>query len=185
MLGWHFAHIGNLHGCAIGCCLADSGITADADMPFLDRRDQSVVHPVGGPQFEFLSFRVEHVDRACFSLRELDRLGHNRGKDGFQIERRVDCLADIAERPKLFDRFRKLFGSHLHLVEQANVLDGDHGLVGENCDKLDLLGSERPRYVAGHRHHADAISISQKRDGQNRAIVGELLGFYPGIIGIS
>ena len=31
----------------------------------------------------------------------------------------------------------------LCLVEQARVLDGDHGLVGEGLQQLDLVGCER------------------------------------------
>ena len=31
----------------------------------------------------------------------------------------------------------------LHLLEQPRVLDGDHGLVGEGRDQLDLLVGER------------------------------------------
>ena len=34
------------------------------------------------------------------------------------------------------------------LVEQARVLDGDHGLVGEGLDKLDLPLGERSNLLA-------------------------------------
>ena len=42
----------------------------------------------------------------------------------------------------------------LHLVEQPYVLDGDHRLVGEGCDQLDLLVGERPH----RRSRSDAIT---------------------------
>ena len=37
----------------------------------------------------------------------------------------------------------------LHLVEQPHVLDGDHRLVGEGLNQLDLLVGERFRPRAG------------------------------------
>ena len=40
----------------------------------------------------------------------------------------VCCCSDFAE----------LGGARLHLVEQPHILDGDHRLVGEGLDELDL-----------------------------------------------
>ena len=41
-------------------------------------------------------------------------------------------------------RFAQIARARLHLVEQAHVLDGDHRLVGEGLDELDLLVGEGP-----------------------------------------
>ena len=56
-----------------------------------------------------------------------------------------EALGDALDRidqplPSLCDLAR----ARLHLVEQAHVLDRDHGLVGEGGDQLDLLVGERP-----------------------------------------
>ena len=109
-LRWLIPYIENLHGRALGYCLTNSGI-ANPDVPLPNRSDQRIVHPVGGAQLKCLGLIVEDVDRACFGLRELDRLGHDRGQDSLEIECRVDRLTDVAERPQLFDRFREGFGS--------------------------------------------------------------------------
>ena len=49
-----------------------------------------------------------------------------------QIERRADRPADFAERGEVAV-------ARLHFLEQPRVLDGDHRLVGEGLDQLDLL----------------------------------------------
>ena len=41
------------------------------------------------------------------------------------------------------------------LLKQAGVLDGDHGLVGEAVDQLDLLRRERLDPGAAKHEHAD------------------------------
>ena len=42
-------------------------------------------------------------------------------------------------RSLLLQRFSRLRDARLHFVEQANILDGDHGLIGKGLDKFDLL----------------------------------------------
>ena len=50
-----------------------------------------------------------------------------------------DDLQHLRRRGLLLQRLGKLARARLHLVEQPHVLDGDHRLVGEGGDKLDLL----------------------------------------------
>ena len=45
--------------------------------------------------------------------------------------RRGDDPQNLAGRRLLLQRFADLCGTRLHLLEQPNVLDGDHGLVGK------------------------------------------------------
>ena len=54
---------------------------------------------------------------------------------------------------------RQIVGALLHLVEQPRVLDGDHGLVGEGLDQLDLLVGER----LGPRRAPDADRADRAR----------------------
>ncbi len=51
----------------------------------------------------------------------------------------------ILRGAQLVERERQFAGSFLNLPKQSRVLDGDHGLVGEGLDKLDLAGSKRAR----------------------------------------
>ena len=58
--------------------------------------------------------------------------------------------------------------ARLDLVEQARVLDGDRGLVGEGRDKLDLALRERNRLLAREREGADGFAISHERHAEHR-----------------
>ena len=104
---------------------------AGADAAVGDRGDHLLAHAVGGAQPELLALLVEHVDRAGIGARELHGALHDRGQHVFEVERRIDRLRDLAERPQFADRAGKLVGARAQLVEQAHVLDGDDGLVGE------------------------------------------------------
>jgi hypothetical protein len=49
-------------------------------------------------------------------------------------------VAHIGEKLRLvLARIRKLPALVLNFVEEADVLDGDHCLVGKRCHQLDLL----------------------------------------------
>ena len=67
----------------------------------VERCGESFAHPVGSAQREVLFLLVVDINGTGISFRELNRLGDDRGKDGFQFERRVDGLADLAERGEL------------------------------------------------------------------------------------
>src|SRR6266702_332555 len=86
-----------------------------------------------------------------FRSGQLHRRGNDRGQHRFKVERGVDCLADLAEGTKLPDRLGKFAGAGLYLLEQAHVLDGDHRLIRESCDKLDLLVDKWPNGAAEKR----------------------------------
>ena len=73
-------------------------------------------------------------------------------EDRLQIERRAaDDVQHIARRGLILERLRQLARARLHLLEQPRVLDGDHGLVGEGLQQLDLLVGERLHFVATER----------------------------------
>ena len=73
-----------------------------------DRRHVLVGHAVGGAKPELLAGVVELVDRPGIGSGQLDRAGHDRGQHRLEIERGVDRLADLAERPQLLDRAGQL-----------------------------------------------------------------------------
>src|SRR6266568_5260029 len=83
-------------------------------------------------------------------------------QDGLDIGRRSCNHAKyLARRRLLFERFTKLATTRLHLVEQTNILDCDHRLVGEGSDQLDLLISEWRYYLPAQCQHADWIAFAQ------------------------
>ncbi len=78
-----------------------------------------------------------------------------------QLARRT---ADHAEHFRsgglLLQGFAQFTAARLHLVEQANVLDGDHGLVSEGGYQLDLLIAEGPDGRPAQCKDTDRISIT-------------------------
>ena len=62
-------------------------------------------------------------------------------------------------RRLLLQRLAQFGGARLHLVEQADVLDRDHGLVGEGLDKFDLAIRERPDFRPGQGEDADRLTL--------------------------
>src|SRR5262249_34165580 len=73
----------------------------------------------------------------------------------------------------------------LHLIEQPDILDSNHGLVGKRGYQLDLLGGEGLYLGSCQRHNADGTSLPKERDPERRPESTELLRFVPSEVGIS
>ena len=54
-------------------------------------------------------------------------------------------------------------GALLHLVEQLDVLDGDHRLIGEGLQQLDVVVGERAGLGARHDHQPGCRSVVHQR----------------------
>ncbi len=61
--------------------------------------------------------------------------------------------------------------ARLHLVEQAHVLDRDHGLVGEGLQDFDLARREMTRLQTRHDRGALNRVVSQERHAEQGARV--------------
>ena len=122
-----------------------------ADTGRAQRRDELIGQPFGGVQVEHLGRFVVLMDGAAVHAGELRGPRHDRREHGLQIQRRADGLSDLAQRLQFADRSHELAGPRLELLEQAHVLDGDHGLVGEGPQQRDLFFGERPGFRAGPR----------------------------------
>ena len=57
-------------------------------------------------------------------------------------------LQDVGAPGLVGQRLGEVAGLRLHLVEQPDVLDGDHRLVGKCRDQFDLLVGEWARFGA-------------------------------------
>ena len=66
-----------------------------------------------------------------------------------------DHAENVAAAGLVSQRLGKIARLRLHLVEQTDVLDGDHRLVGEGRGQFDLLGGERTRFRARQDDDAD------------------------------
>ena len=82
--------------------------------------------------------------------------------------RAADNLEHLRGRRLLLQRFGELARALLLRLEQPRVLDGDHRLIGEGLDQLDLLLGERPYRLRGEDKHADWIP--SRRSGTPRIV---------------
>jgi len=57
----------------------------------------------------------------------------------------------------------------LRLVEQSRVLDGDHGLIGEGLQQVDVMGCEGPGLRPRRVDHAYRCLGVHERDQQKTA----------------
>src|SRR5262245_17801874 len=84
-------------------------------------------------------------------------------KYGLQISpRATNNRKNLTGRNLLLQRF-------LELVEQSHVLDGDHGLVSERFEKLDLRGGERAHLDATCAQRSNDFPMLTKGSGQESA----------------
>ena len=93
-----------------------------------------------------------------------------------QVERRAaDHLEHIRRRGLLRQRFLEVAGLGLQLLEQAAILDGNDGLVGEGLDELDLAWRELAPLAPRQRKPPDPRIPAAQRDAQNRPIAHQRL----------
>ena len=101
-----------------------------------------------------------------------DQLGV--AEDG--VERRAQLVAHVGEELRLvLARLGELAALVLDFVEQPHVLDGDHRLVGEGGDQLDLLVRERRAPRRAQSRDADRHAFAQQRHAEQRAEAAQLL----------
>ena len=84
-----------------------------------------------------LSLPLPEVQHAKLGLADAGRLLQHGLKHGLKLAwRAADDTQDLGGRCLLLQRLAQL-------VEQARVLDGDDGLIGEGCQKSDVILLER------------------------------------------
>jgi len=71
-------------------------------------------------------------------------------------------------------RFTQLACARLQRIEQPDVLNRDHRLVGDGGSQLDFAFSKWLECLPQHGQHADRNAFSQERDGNHRAISASL-----------
>ena len=98
---------------------------------------------------------MQRNDAKCISLAEIQiaELGLADARRVLQhgLEHRLqlagraaDDLQHLRGRRLLLQRLGELARARLHLFKQPRILDGDHRLVGEGGDQLDLLVGKWP-----------------------------------------
>ena len=88
---------------------------------------------------ETANLAIPKVKRCERSAAKSGRGLQNRRRGEVQIERRAaDDFQHLRRGRLLLQRFLKILRPRLHLVEQPHVVDGDHRLVGEGLQQVDL-----------------------------------------------
>jgi len=81
----------------------------------------------------------------------------------------ADDAKDLARRRLLVERLGEVAVARLQLLEQAHVLNGDDGLVGEGLEERDLPLAEELNLRSAELDAADGDTPSQQRNAENRA----------------
>ena len=102
-------------------------------------------------------------------------LGEHLREADDRVERRAQLVRHVGEELRLVLVGQlELAALGLDLVEQARVLDRDHGLVGEGLQQRQLLVAERRRRVARDLDRADAAAFPEHRREGDREVAGRL-----------
>ena len=96
-------------------------------------------------------------------------MGDDSRQYGFEVESGADYLADFAEGFELAYRACQFVGSLIQFFEQADVLDGDHRLVGEGFEELDLRRGEGAHLGATRVQCSNEFPLLTKGNSQEGA----------------
>ena len=122
---------------------------------------QCVAHPV--VVRDQVNDAVLHQQaRAVHPVAQAHGALHDGIEDRLRVRGRAgDHLQDLGRGRLALQRF-------LGLVEQAHVLDRDHGLVGKGLEQLDLVAAEFAGLTAGDADHTDGLIVTEHRDERPR-----------------
>src|SRR5262245_29803384 len=121
------------------------------------------------------SLAVESKDVSVAAFAELRRVLNERTQHWLKIERRAaDNLQDFGSRRLLLQSLAHLRVGlcerpilPLELSEQADVFDGDHGLVGECLKQSDLLLGEWAHLESPNGDRSDGLLLAQQGHGHD------------------
>ncbi len=88
--------------------------------------------------------------------------------------RPADHPENLGRRGLLLQGLGKIIGALAQLVEQARVLDGDDGLIGEAREQLDLLVGEWAGLLAVDHNGPDQLVVLEHRDREYGAIAAQI-----------
>ena len=92
------------------------------------------------------------------------------GRRRDRLEDRLHVRRRLGNHAQHFCRGRLLLERLAQLVEQPRILDGDHGLVGESLQQLDVVRVESARGRSRHVDGADRLPLGHQWYHQQRAV---------------
>ena len=157
---------------------AANGAFAEAEPGGLERRGRLVGHAVGCANLEDALDLVELVDHAAVRAGQAGGVPDDRRQHLLKVERRRERLPHCAERLQLADPVLKL-------LEEAGVLDRDHGLVRERLQQRNLALGERSHLEALHTEATDrSVAANERYDDERPRIEQRLPVPGPWIFGV-
>ncbi len=110
-------------------------------------------------------FSLAHQQKREGCVAEPGRAVEDGVEDRSVVGRRAaDGAQDVAGRGLALERMAELVGAGLEGLEQAHVVDGDNGLVGEGREQRDLALVKGPHFATVDRDLADALAALHHRD---------------------
>jgi hypothetical protein len=107
---------------------------------------------------------------ASFSRRKMmvSYASQSRPEHRLNLRRRsADHVEHVARRGLIFERFLQLRSPRLHLLEKADIVDGDHRLVGEGFQERDLLLGKRLHGVAPEKDGSKGTFAAHERHAED------------------
>jgi hypothetical protein len=138
-----------------------NGLLADG---LQERRREVVARP---EEAKLLRVRVVPVDGAPIGPGQLVGAGSDSGEHRLQVQGRAEGLADLAQSRQLLHRPAQLVRARLQLSEQADILDGNDGLIGKGLHEAHLRVAEGANLAAPGGDDPDEAALAQERDGED------------------
>src|SRR5262249_9438242 len=131
-------YIRNMHNASLQCASSADTTSIDVHFPEPEQVHQTLMYfgAMTEARLEPQEIAVTLEQHSVVRLAKV-RGGFDEGiEHGLQVESRAAYhLEDVCCRRLLLQRFPQVLGLRLDLVEQTDVLDRDHCLVGEGCDQ--------------------------------------------------
>ena len=109
---------------------------------------------------------------SCRPLRDrlsIDRIAQPRGIFGDGVQHRLNVRRRTGDDAQNFTCRGLLLQRLLEFLKQPHVLDGDHGLVGESFEQLDLRRGEGAHLDATRAQYSNEFSLLTKGNDQEGA----------------
>src|SRR5437773_10797571 len=116
-------------------------------------------------------FAVLKQHGGIIGLAELARPFDNGVQHWLNVGRRGgNDVQDVGAAGLVREGLGQLARAFLHLIEQSDIADSDHGLVGESLQQVDLLGTERDRLQSAQDYCTDSLALLQQGYGKGASV---------------
>src|SRR4030095_365061 len=115
------------------------------------------------PKEKLLRSLIVLVDNTAIRARELNRMINDRGEYCLKIQTQTDGLSHLSQGFQFTNRSSQLVGSRFQFLEEPDVLNCNHRLVGKGFEQLDLLVREWAHLPAPNQNCPSGDTLAQER----------------------